>query len=40
MSEVAWKCFRCDLSFRDEEVASLHKQISNHSVSKIKAIVS
>ncbi len=38
MSEVAWKCFRCDLSFRDEEVASLHKEISNHSVSKIKAI--
>ncbi|MFB5625847.1 MAG: hypothetical protein ACE5RQ_03650 [Nitrosopumilus sp.] len=38
MSEVAWKCFRCNLSFKDEQVASLHKQISNHSVSKVKAI--
>ena len=38
MSDVAWKCFRCNLSFKDEDVASLHKQISNHSVSKVKAI--
>ena len=38
MSEVAWKCFRCNLSFKDEEVANLHKQISDHSVSKVKAL--
>ena len=38
MSEVAWKCFRCNLSFKEEEVASLHKEISNHSVSKVKTI--
>ena len=38
MSEIAWKCFRCNLSFKEEEVANLHKQISNHSVSKIKTI--
>jgi len=38
MSEESWKCFRCNLSFKDEEVADLHKQISNHSVSKVKAI--
>ncbi|HUT05110.1 MAG TPA: hypothetical protein VMW74_00235 [Nitrosopumilaceae archaeon] len=38
MSIVAWKCFRCNLSFKDEAVAKLHKQISNHSVSKVKVI--
>ncbi|MFQ5782635.1 MAG: hypothetical protein ACE5GR_06230 [Nitrosopumilus sp.] len=39
MSEVVWKCFRCNLSFKDEDVAEMHKQISNHSVSKEKALV-
>ena len=39
MSEIIWKCFRCNLSFKDEEIAEMHKQISNHSVSKDKVIV-
>ena len=34
MYEVGWKCYRCNLSFKDEDVANIHKQISNHSVSK------
>ena len=38
MSEESWKCFRCNLSFKDKEVANLHKQISNHSVSKVKTV--
>ena len=38
MSEIVWKCFRCNLSFKDEEIAEVHKQISKHSVSKEKAI--
>lgn len=38
MSELVWKCFRCNLSFRDENVALLHKNISNHSIKKVKAI--
>jgi hypothetical protein len=38
MSELVWKCFRCNLSFKDENVATLHKNISNHSVKKVKAI--
>jgi len=38
MTDVAWKCFRCDLSFKDEKVATLHKQISKHSITKIKVI--
>ncbi|MDX1596900.1 MAG: hypothetical protein R3327_08190 [Nitrosopumilaceae archaeon] len=38
MSEVIWKCYRCNLSFNNEDVAELHKDISNHSVTKVKAI--
>ena len=36
MQETAWKCYRCNLSFKDENVANIHKQISNHSVSKVR----
>ncbi|EPA04752.1 hypothetical protein BG20_I2433 [Candidatus Nitrosarchaeum limnium BG20] len=39
MSEVNWKCFRCNLSFKDENIADIHKKISNHSITKIKPIV-
>ncbi len=39
MSEVIWKCYRCNLSFKDEGVAEKHKQISSHSVSKVYTIV-
>ena len=38
MTEVLWKCYRCDLTFKDETHAEMHKEISAHSVSKIKAI--
>ena len=34
MSEI-WKCYRCDLTFRDREHADMHTEISRHSVSKI-----
>ena len=39
MSEVVWKCFRCNLSFKDEKVADIHKKISEHSVTKVKAML-
>ncbi|RMW35055.1 MAG: hypothetical protein EA443_03755 [Nitrosopumilus sp.] len=39
MSEMVWKCFRCNLSFKDESLADMHKQISKHSVTKVKTIV-
>jgi len=39
MSEEVWKCFRCNLSFKEENVAEIHKEISNHSVRKEKAVV-
>ena len=39
MSEMVWKCFRCNLSFKDEYLAEMHKKISEHSVTKVKSIV-
>ncbi len=39
MTELIWKCFRCNLSFKDEDVAEIHKQISNHSITKVKTLV-
>ena len=39
MSEIVWKCFRCNLSFKDEQIAKMHKEISAHSVTKMKTIV-
>ncbi|MEK0319434.1 MAG: hypothetical protein QQN43_07625 [Nitrosopumilus sp.] len=39
LEEVAWKCFRCNLTFREEDVAKIHREISKHSVSKVKVLV-
>ena len=39
MSEMIWKCFRCNLSFKDEQVAKIHKEISEHSVTRVKSII-
>ncbi len=39
MATESWKCFRCNLSFKDEVVADMHKEISTHSVTKVKSIV-
>ena len=30
-----WKCYRCGLKFREEWIASLHKEISNHNSYRI-----
>ena len=35
MSEDSWKCYRCDLNFRDESSADIHREIAKHSVTKI-----
>ena len=39
MSEMIWKCYRCNLSFKDDQLAEMHKQISEHSVTKVKTLV-
>ena len=36
MTEVASKCFRCNLIFRDENLAAIHKEIMNHSTTRVR----
>ncbi len=36
MSATAWKCFRCDLTFKEESHAILHEDLENHSTRIIK----
>lgn len=38
MTEIAWKCFRCGLTFKDENLAKVHMKISAHHVTKIKRL--
>lgn len=38
MNNMSWKCYRCDLIFKVESHAILHKDISNHNVTKINLI--
>jgi hypothetical protein len=38
MAEGRWKCFRCNLTFKDENIANMHKKISKHSITKVKPI--
>jgi protein required for attachment to host cells len=38
MSEIAWKCYRCNLSFKDQTVAEIHKKIAGHAITKVKQI--
>ncbi len=39
MSDMVWKCFRCNLSFKDKNLAEMHKEILNHSITKVKTLV-
>lgn len=36
MSATAWKCFRCDLTFKEKSHANMHKDLENHSPRAIK----
>lgn len=38
MSARVWKCYRCNLTFREESVADLHKTLSNHTISSANTI--
>ena len=33
---LAWKCYRCNLYFKDEAHAYMHKVVMNHPVVKIQ----
>ena len=38
LNKKAWKCYRCDLTFREESHAFIHTDISNHSTRQIELI--
>ena len=38
MRTIAWKCYRCDLTFKDHSLVIVHKDISKHPVEQIKLI--
>jgi len=38
MTEEVWKCFRCNLIFKDEEHAKLHENITKHPISNEKKL--
>jgi len=31
----SWKCYRCDLTFKQELYANIHQDITNHPFNKI-----
>ena len=38
MTEEVWKCFRCNLIFKDEDHAKLHENITKHPISNEKKL--
>jgi len=38
MTIKAWKCYRCDLTFRDESHIIIHRDILKHPVRQIELI--
>ncbi|MEE8181104.1 MAG: hypothetical protein V3T67_04610 [Nitrosopumilaceae archaeon] len=38
MSTMAWKCYRCDLTFKEQSNAIIHKDISKHPLRQIELI--
>ncbi len=38
MAIIAWKCYRCNLTFKDESHVIIHKDISKHPIRQIELI--
>ena len=39
MPSKTWKCFRCNLSFNNEELAKIHKEITSHHITITKSMI-
>ena len=39
LNNVFWKCYRCDLTFKEKNIASLHESILKHPVQQIEDIL-
>jgi len=35
---IAWKCFRCNLTFKEKSIAAIHKELSKHPVQQMELI--
>ncbi|GFN41749.1 MAG: conserved hypothetical protein [Marine Group I thaumarchaeote] len=38
MSTTAWKCYRCDLTFKEKSHGIIHKDLSKHPIRQIELI--
>ena len=38
MPSKTWKCFRCNLYFKSEELAKIHKEITSHHITITKSL--
>ncbi|MGY5149170.1 MAG: hypothetical protein ACW9W3_03825 [Candidatus Nitrosopumilus sp. bin_68KS] len=38
MNSIAWKCYRCDLTFKEKPIATIHNDLSKHPIGKIELI--
>jgi len=36
MSMTAWKCYRCNLTFKEESHVAMHKEISRHDARQVE----
>jgi len=39
MTTTAWKCYRCDLTFKQETHANLHRDICKHESRQIQVVM-
>jgi len=38
MNTITWKCYRCDLTFKEKSIATIHKELLKHPVQQMKFI--
>jgi hypothetical protein len=36
MNGIAWKCYRCELTFKEKSIATIHEELSKHPVEQIE----
>ena len=39
MPSKTWKCFRCNLCFKNEEHGKIHEEITSHHIRIIKSLI-
>jgi len=39
VTKESWKCFRCNLCFKNEEHGKIHEEITSHHIRIIKSLI-